>query len=167
MHYFLKTKICISKMIMYTSVWDWWAFKALTAGDNPLQVDDVRVIELCHDAGLAEEIPPLFLSVAGFKSLQSHWDITFPGQLHPPITHFPKLSWCVPEKKILVSTHQGFDMTSECFVINTKIMCTRTVLLIRCLDKINMYFFNEIKDNKNSTIFYLGLPWWSSITYYT
>lgn len=33
----------------------------LTFGDNSLQVDDVWVRELAHDAGLAQEVLPLFL----------------------------------------------------------------------------------------------------------
>lgn len=31
----------------------------LTFGDNSLQVDDIRVRELTHDAGLAQEVIPL------------------------------------------------------------------------------------------------------------
>jgi len=36
----------------------------LTLGDHPLQVDDVGMVKLPHDAGFAQEVPPLLLSVA-------------------------------------------------------------------------------------------------------
>lgn len=33
-------------------------------GDNTLQVDDVGVVELAHDGGLAQEVPALLLGIA-------------------------------------------------------------------------------------------------------
>lgn len=61
--------------------------KSLTFGDNPLQPDDVRVIELAHDARLAQEITPLLLGVSRFQALDGHVDLSLARQLQSAATH--------------------------------------------------------------------------------
>lgn len=40
--------------------------EVITPGHNSFQVDDVGMLELAHDASLAQEFPPLLLRVAHF-----------------------------------------------------------------------------------------------------
>jgi len=60
-------------------------------GHHPLQVDDVGVVELAHDAGLAQEVPPLPLCVAHLQRLDGHEDLAAAGQLQAPATHLAEL----------------------------------------------------------------------------
>lgn len=50
-------------------------------GDHALQVNDVRMVELPHYAGLAQKVPPLFLRVAWLESLYGHKHFPFTWQL--------------------------------------------------------------------------------------
>ncbi|KAL0183748.1 hypothetical protein M9458_019444, partial [Cirrhinus mrigala] len=53
--------------------------------------DDVGVVELSHDAGFAEEVPPLFLGVSGFERLDGHTDLLLRRQLQSAAAHLSKL----------------------------------------------------------------------------
>lgn len=65
----------------------------LTFGDHPLQADDVLVGELAHDAGLAQEVLPLLLRVAGLQRLDGHSHVSPARRLHHPAEHLPELSY--------------------------------------------------------------------------
>lgn len=54
--------------------------EGLTLGDHALQPDDVGMVELAHDGGLPQEVPPLLLTVARLKGLDGHWDLSLPRQ---------------------------------------------------------------------------------------
>lgn len=66
--------------------------RKLTSCHHSLQTDDIGMVKLGHDAGFAQKISPLFLSVADLQSLQGHGDVPLAGQPHTAITHFPELS---------------------------------------------------------------------------
>lgn len=68
-------------------------FAVITSRHDPLQVNDVRMIELSHDAGLAQEVPPLLLCVAHFQRLDGDRNVPLPGQLEPATAHLPELSY--------------------------------------------------------------------------
>lgn len=65
---------------------------APTFCDDTFQVDDVGVVELAHDAGLTQEVPPLPLCVAHLQCLDGHKDLTAARQLQAPTAHLTKLS---------------------------------------------------------------------------
>lgn len=65
----------------------------LTSRHDSLQVNDIRMIELSHDAGLAQEVPPLLLCVSNFQRLDGDRHVPLPGQLEPAAAHLPKLSY--------------------------------------------------------------------------
>ena len=44
----------------------------VTLGDNTFQVDDIRVIKLAHNAGLCQEVQPVFIGGSGFQGLNGH-----------------------------------------------------------------------------------------------
>lgn len=46
-----------------------------TVGDDTVEADDVGVLKLAHDAGLAEEFAALLLRVAPFQGLDGHVDL--------------------------------------------------------------------------------------------
>lgn len=50
------------------------------------------MIELSHYAGLAQEVPPLFLGVAYFQRFNSHGDVPLSRQLEPSAAHLSELS---------------------------------------------------------------------------
>lgn len=64
----------------------------LTFSDDSLKADDVGVIELAHDAGLAQEIPSLLLRVSSFQGFDGHADLSFPWRLQAPTTYFAELT---------------------------------------------------------------------------
>lgn len=76
-------------------------WKPLTFGDDPLQPDDVRVIELAHDARLAQKIAPLLLRVPRFQTLDGHVDLSLAWQLQTSATHLAKFPFG-EECKVLV-----------------------------------------------------------------
>ena len=61
-------------------------------GDHALQVNDVGMVELAHDAGLAQEVPSLLLCVARFQSLDGHKHLPFARELQVTAAHLSKLS---------------------------------------------------------------------------
>lgn len=67
-------------------------YKLLTSGDHALEMNHIRMIELSHYAGLAQELPPLFLGVAYFQRFNSHGDVPLSGQLQPSAAHLSELS---------------------------------------------------------------------------
>lgn len=50
-------------------------------GDHALQVNDVGMVELAHDAGLTEEVPPLLFCVARLQSFYGHKHLPFTWEL--------------------------------------------------------------------------------------
>lgn len=64
----------------------------LTFSDDSLKADDVGVIKLAHNAGLAQEITSLLLRVSGFEGFDGHADLSFPWHLQAPTTHFAELT---------------------------------------------------------------------------
>lgn len=64
----------------------------LTFSDDSFEADDVGVIELAHDAGLAQEVASLLLGVSGFEGFDGHADLSFPRHLQAPATHFAELA---------------------------------------------------------------------------
>lgn len=64
----------------------------LTFGDHTLQVNDIGVVELAHDAGLRQEVPPLLVSVAGLQSLYGHTDFPLAWHLQAAAANLTKLS---------------------------------------------------------------------------
>lgn len=64
----------------------------LTFSDDSLKADDVGVIKLAHDAGLAQEITSLLLCVSGFEGFDGYADLPFTRHLQAPATHFAELT---------------------------------------------------------------------------
>lgn len=64
-----------------------------TAGsDDALEVDDVGMVELAHDGRLRQEIPPLFVRVSSFESLNGDVVFFFSWDLQSAATHLAKLA---------------------------------------------------------------------------
>lgn len=59
-----------------------------TFGDHPFQMDDVGVIKAGHDAGFAEEVPPLLFRVTRFQGLDRDGHLSFPRNLQTAVTDF-------------------------------------------------------------------------------
>lgn len=74
------------------------AFKAYalhelpTSCDDTLQMDHIWVIKLAHYAGLAQEVPSLFFSVAYFQCFYGHRHVPLSRQLQSSTAHLSKLS---------------------------------------------------------------------------
>lgn len=64
-----------------------------TFGDHALEVNDVGVVELAHDAGLGQEVPPLLVGVAGLQRLDGHADLPLAGHLQAATAHLAELPW--------------------------------------------------------------------------
>lgn len=64
-----------------------------TFGDHALEVNDVGVVELAHDAGLGQEVPPLLVGVAGLQRLDGHADLPLAGHLQAAAAHLAELPW--------------------------------------------------------------------------
>lgn len=80
---------------------------------HALQVDDVGVIKLAHDAGFAQEVPPLLFSVARLQCLDGYQDLSLSRQAQVSAAHLPKLTW----RKIRCSTwliQNLFPTFSQC-----------------------------------------------------
>lgn len=56
-------------------------------------MNDVRVVELAHDAGLRQEVPPLLVGIAGLQRLDGHTDLPLPRHLKTATTDLTKLPW--------------------------------------------------------------------------
>lgn len=69
------------------------SFVRLTGGDDALQPDDVGVVKLSQDAGLAEEGAPLFVRAAGAYRLYGHRQLPLAGQLEAAATHLAEITW--------------------------------------------------------------------------
>lgn len=63
-----------------------------TFGDHALQVNDVRMVELAHDAGLGQEVPPLFVGVAGLEGLDGHADLPLARHLQAAAADLAELA---------------------------------------------------------------------------
>lgn len=60
---------------------------------DAFQTDHVGVVELAHDRGLGEEVPPLALSVASFQRLNRHHHLPAAGLLEPSAAHLTEFTW--------------------------------------------------------------------------
>lgn len=63
------------------------ALLTLTSGDDPLEADDVGVVELAQDSRLAQEGAPLFLRAAAPQRLDGHRELSLTGQLQAAAAH--------------------------------------------------------------------------------
>lgn len=63
-----------------------------TFGDHALQVNDVRMVKLAHDAGLGQEVPPLFVGVASLEGLDGHTDLSLARHLQASAAHLTELA---------------------------------------------------------------------------
>lgn len=63
-----------------------------TSCHDTLQMNDIGMVELSHNAGLAEEVPPLLLRVAGLQSLYGHEHLPLPRQPQVSAAHLAELS---------------------------------------------------------------------------
>lgn len=100
-----------------------------TSCHNTFQMNNIRMVELSHNAGLAQELPPLLLCVAHFQRLDRNRHVPFSRQLQPAAAHLPELSfvgwnqlwvrdWCGRKKKI-----KHFTMTNLLVYFETKQLC--------------------------------------------
>lgn len=62
-------------------------------GDHALQADDIGVLELAHDGGLTQELPPLPLRVAALQGLDGYAALLLPRGLEAPPAHLTKLAF--------------------------------------------------------------------------
>lgn len=60
---------------------------------DTFQANHVGVVELAHDRGFCEEVPPLALGVAGFQCLDSHHHLPATGLLETSATHLAEFTW--------------------------------------------------------------------------
>lgn len=51
------------------------------------------MVELTHDGGLGEEVPPLALGVAGFQRLNRHNHLPATGLLETSAAHLAEFPW--------------------------------------------------------------------------
>ena len=56
-------------------------------------MNDVGVVELAHDAGLGQEVPPLLVGVAGLQCLDGHADLPLARHLQAAAAHLAELPW--------------------------------------------------------------------------
>lgn len=63
-----------------------------TVGDHTLKADDVGMLELAHDGGLAQELTPLALRVSTLQSLDGDTALLFPWCLQPTPAHLTELT---------------------------------------------------------------------------
>lgn len=61
-------------------------------GDNPVQADDIWMLKLPHDAGLAQKLPTLLIGVACLQGLDGHCVFSLPWRLQASKAHLSKLS---------------------------------------------------------------------------
>lgn len=69
-----------------------------TSGDDPLQPDDVGVVELAHGARLGQEAALLLGRTAGPQGLDGHWQLPLAWQLQPAPADLTKLS-CMAQRE--------------------------------------------------------------------
>lgn len=67
--------------------------QSLTSGDDSLQSDDVGVVKLAHDAGLAQKVPPLLVCVSRFEGFYSHADLTLSRHFETAAAHLPEFAF--------------------------------------------------------------------------
>ena len=51
------------------------------------------MVELAHDAGLGQEVPPLLVGVAGLQRLDGHADLPLARHLQAAAAHLAELPW--------------------------------------------------------------------------
>ena len=65
----------------------------LTSGDDALQPDDVWMVELPHDGGLRQEVPPLLVRVSSLQTLDGHIDLPLSLNTQPTAANLPELTY--------------------------------------------------------------------------
>lgn len=65
----------------------------LTSGDDSLQSNDIGMVELPHDAGLAQKVTSLLLWISSFQTLDGHLDLPLTGQPQTATANLSKLTW--------------------------------------------------------------------------
>lgn len=100
-----------------------------TSRHDSLQMNDIRMVKLSHNAGFTQEVTPLLLSVAHFECLDGNWHIPFSRQLQSATAHLSKLS-CVRwnfmsevESGYKKTKKQHFKMTNLLVYFETKQLC--------------------------------------------
>ncbi len=67
--------------------------KRRTFSDDSLQSDDVGVVELAHDAGLAQKVPPLLVGVSSFEGFYGYADLALSRHFETTAAHLPEFSF--------------------------------------------------------------------------
>lgn len=82
-------------------------------GDHTLQMDDIGMFKLPHDAGLAQELPPLFIRVTWLQGLNSYCVFTLPWVFQAPKAYLSKLT-CQGGKKHTSSKETRQRILARC-----------------------------------------------------
>lgn len=69
------------------------------------------MVELAHDRGLSEEVPPLPLGVAGFQRLDRHNHLPAAGLFETSAAHLAKFTWI--ERMVKGEGEQGVRVMGE------------------------------------------------------
>ena len=64
----------------------------LTFGDNSLQIDDIGVVKLSHNARLRQEVEAILVRGSRFQGLDGHRDV-LPVVRQVTLAHVTKLAW--------------------------------------------------------------------------
>lgn len=64
-----------------------------TFGDDAFHVNYIRVVKLSHDAGLTQEVSPLFVRITGFQRLNGHTDLSLARHFETPTADFTKFTF--------------------------------------------------------------------------
>lgn len=116
------------------------AFIQLTFSHHTFKMNDVGVIKLSHDAGLAEEVPSLFIGVTSFQGLDSYINFSFTRNLQSPAANLSKLS--CKQWKWLLFMISGLDSFTYNALRESGInsaYCLQALLLTYSNDFFNLY----------------------------
>lgn len=69
------------------------SLSVLTSGDDPLEADDVGMVELTQDSRLRKERAPLFLWATAPQRLDGHRQLALTGQLQAATAHLTKITY--------------------------------------------------------------------------
>ena len=83
-------------------------------GDHALQVDDVGMVELAHDGGLAQKVPALLLGIARLEGLDGHKDLSLARQLQVAAAYLTKLPWDRCTEKGRIHSAGGSTLPLPC-----------------------------------------------------
>lgn len=68
-------------------------------------MNDIGVVELSHDAGLTQEVPPLFVCITSFQRLDSHINFSFARHFETPTAYFTKFTFGRGKESTLNQKH--------------------------------------------------------------